>query len=107
MTELVEAASPPWHALTALEAAHRLNVDAHVGLSSSEVAQRLQRDGPNRLAGATREPRWRAVLRQFMDLMIVILLIAAVVSLIVTREWETPVVIAAVVLLNAIIGFVQ
>jgi P-type Ca2+ transporter type 2C len=33
--------------------------------------------------------------------------LAAVVSLVVTREWETPVVIALVVLLNAIIGFVQ
>lgn len=39
--------------------------------------------------------------------MIVILLVAAVVSLVVIREWETPLVIAAVVLLNAVIGFVQ
>ena len=39
--------------------------------------------------------------------MIIILLVAAVVSLVVTREWETPVVIALVVLLNATIGFVQ
>jgi len=48
-----------------------------------------------------------AFLRQFKDLLIIILLIAAVVSLVVTGEWETPVVIAAVVLLNAAIGFVQ
>ena len=46
-------------------------------------------------------------MRQFQDLLIVILLIAAAVSLVVSREWETPVAIVVVVLLNATIGFVQ
>ena len=96
-----------WHATSAAEAAERLEVDVGEGLSSTEATQRLERDGPNRLAEARREPRWRAFLRQFQDLLIIILLIAAVVSLVVTREWETPVVIALVVLLNATIGFVQ
>jgi Ca2+-transporting ATPase len=77
------------------------------GLSSAEAQRRLERHGPNRLAEAQREPRWRALLRQFQDLLILILLGAAVVSLIVSREWETPVAIAAVVLFNATIGFVQ
>ncbi len=99
--------APAWHAIVAGEVAQRLGVDAQEGLSSTEAARRLDRDGPNRLAEARREPRWRAFLRQFQDLLIVILLIAAVVSLVVTREWETPVVIAMVVLLNATIGFVQ
>ena len=99
--------APPWHATSTGEVAQRLEVDLRAGLSSSEAARRLERDGPNRLAEARREPRWRAFLRQFQDLLIIILLIAAVVSLVVTREWETPVVIALVVLLNATIGFVQ
>src|SRR5688572_27386412 len=85
----------------------RLAVDSGTGLASMEASRRLQRDGPNRLVEAPREPRWKAFLRQFTDLLIVILLVAAVVSLVVTREWETPVVIALVVLLNATIGFVQ
>ena len=76
-------------------------------MSAAEAARRLERDGPNRLAEAKKEPRWRAFLRQFQDLLIIILLIAAVISFVVTREWETPVVIALVVLLNATIGFVQ
>jgi P-type Ca2+ transporter type 2C len=76
-------------------------------LSAAEAARRLEHDGPNRLAEAKKEPRWRAFLRQFQDLLIIILLIAAVISFVVTREWETPVVIALVVLLNATIGFVQ
>jgi P-type Ca2+ transporter type 2C len=96
-----------WHAITAEEALQRLDVDPRDGLSGAEAARRLQRDGPNRLAEARREPRWKAFLRQFKDLLILILLLAAVVSFVVTREWETPVVIAAVVLLNATIGFVQ
>ena len=50
--------------------------------------------GPNRLAEAPCEPRWRAFLRQFTGPADLILLVAAVVSLVVTREWETPVVIA-------------
>jgi Ca2+-transporting ATPase len=103
----VTSASPPWHASPAAEVVKRLEVDAAVGLSSAEAALRLERDGPNRLDEARREPRWRAFLRQFQDLLIIVLLIAAVVSLVVTREWETPVVIALVVLLNATIGFVQ
>jgi P-type Ca2+ transporter type 2C len=104
---LAQAAPPPWHAVPAAEVARSLDVDVERGLSSSEAARRRDRDGPNLLAEAPREPRWRAFLRQFQNLMIVILLVAAVVSLVVTGEWETPVVIVAVVLLNAVIGFVQ
>ena len=99
--------APPAHALSAVEVMQRLDVDASEGLSTQEAARRLERDGPNRLAEAKREPRWRAFLRQFQDLLIIILLVAAVISFVVTREWETPVVIALVVLLNATIGFVQ
>ena len=99
--------SAEWHAVLAADAVRALGVDPSAGLSSAEAARRLERDGPNRLAEAPREPRWRAFLRQFQDLLIIILLVAAVVSLVVTREWETPVVIALVVLLNATIGFVQ
>jgi P-type Ca2+ transporter type 2C len=105
MTQVAESGT--WHATPAEEATERLEVDVGEGLSAEEAAQRLERDGPNRLAEEKKEPRWRAFLRQFQDLLIIILLVAAVVSFVVTREWETPVVIALVVLLNAIIGFVQ
>ena len=89
--------APPAHALSAVEVMQRLDVDASEGLSTQEAARRLERDGPNKLAEAKREPRWRAFLRQFQDLLIIILLAAAVISFVVTREWETPVVIALVV----------
>jgi P-type Ca2+ transporter type 2C len=96
-----------WHALPAGEAATRLEVKPEVGLSSAEATARLERYGPNRLDEAAREPRWRAFLRQFQDLLIIVLLVAAVVSLLIAREWETPVAISVVVLLNSTIGFVQ
>jgi P-type Ca2+ transporter type 2C len=101
------APSRPWYALPAAAATDNWDVDPRVGLSEAEAGRRLAEHGRNQLAEAPREPRWRAFLRQFQDLMIIILLIAAVVSLVVSREWETPIAIAVVVLLNATIGFVQ
>jgi Ca2+-transporting ATPase len=96
-----------WYARPVEDAVRDLDVDPAAGLSSAEAQRRLERYGPNRLAQAPKEPRWRAFLRQFQDLLIIILLIAAVVSLLVSREWETPIAIVVVVLLNATIGFVQ
>lgn len=107
MEEPCESVPPPWHSLSPAEVVRRLDVDPRTGLSEEEAARRLERYGPNQIAAAPREPRWRAFLRQFQDLMIVILLVAAVVSLVVVRDWETPVAIVVVVLLNATIGFVQ
>jgi P-type Ca2+ transporter type 2C len=96
-----------WYAAPASDATRDLEVDPQVGLSAAEAGRRLAEVGPNQLAEAPREPRWRAFLRQFQDLMIIILLVAAAVSLLVSREWETPLAIAVVVVLNATIGFVQ
>ena len=93
--------------MSADEVASVLGVDPRVALSSSEAGRRLEQHGPNRLDETAHEPRWRAFLRQFQNLLIIILLVAAVVSLLVTREWETPIAIAVVVILNASIGFVQ
>ncbi|MEU4428806.1 HAD-IC family P-type ATPase [Actinoplanes sp. NPDC024001] len=95
------------HAEPVADLVRDLDVDLATGLSSSDVPARLERHGRNQLDEAPREPRWRAFLRQFQDLLIIILLIAGVVSLLVSREWETPIAIAVVVLLNATIGFVQ
>jgi P-type Ca2+ transporter type 2C len=97
----------PWHALAPDEVTRLLGVDPRWGLISDDAARRLAEHGLNRLEESTQEPLWRAFLRQFQDLLIIILLVAALVSLLVTRQWETPAAIAVVVLLNAVIGFVQ
>src|SRR5690348_15038113 len=96
MAEPLVTAPPAWHAMSTGRAAEALDVDPAVGLSSAQAADRLRRYGPNRLAEVSREPRWRAFVREFQDVLIVILLVAAVVSLVVSREWETPVAIAVV-----------
>lgn len=99
--------SMPWHSRPASDVAHHFGVEPGVGHSAVEAARLLERYGPNRLAEAPTVPWWRAILRQFQDLLIIILLLAAVVSLLVSREWETPAAIAFVVVLNAVIGFAQ
>lgn len=84
-----------------------LATDISMGLSSVEVADRLQTHGPNRLAESKRRPAWMRFLDQFRDLLILILLVAAVVSFVVSGELKTPMVVLIVVFANALIGFVQ
>jgi P-type Ca2+ transporter type 2C len=107
MNEPRSVDSMPWHARSIGDVAHHFGVDPDTGISTAEARRRLERCGPNRLIEAPEVPWWRAFLRQFHDLLIVILLIAAVVSLLVSRPWETRAAIGFVVLLNAVIGFAQ
>ncbi len=82
-------------------------VDPTTGLSEAEATRRLAEVGPNRLAETKRRPAWVRFVDQFKDFLIIILLIAAVVDLAVSRELKTPIVIVLVVVLNAVLGFVQ
>ncbi|MFM7094407.1 MAG: cation-transporting P-type ATPase, partial [Actinomycetota bacterium] len=79
----------------------------HAGLSSAEAARLLEQHGPNQLAAAETVPAWKKFLAQFKDLLILILIAAALVSLVVSGELKTPLVVLAVVVFNAVIGFVQ
>ena len=94
-----------------------LAVDVEHGLSAQEAARRLTVNGPNELRAAPRAPAWRRVLAQFQDPLIYLLLAAVAVALVawwVERPagggsgWPVDaIVIAAVVLLNGVIGHVQ
>jgi Ca2+-transporting ATPase len=95
-----------WFRLSTGAVAERLGVDPLQGLSSSEVEQRLERFGPNQLAEVPRRPAWRRFLDQFRDLMVYILLGAAIVSAAV-GDLKDPIVIGIVLLVNAVMGFVQ
>jgi P-type Ca2+ transporter type 2C len=79
----------------------------HVGLSSAEAQRRLAAFGPNALAAAESVPAWKKFLDQFKDLLILILIGAALVSLVVSGELKTPLVVLVVVIFNAVIGFLQ
>jgi P-type Ca2+ transporter type 2C len=89
------------------EVARDLGVDPALGLSAEEARSRLQSHGANRLAGGTKEPGWRAFLRQYSDFMQLILLGAALVNQLVTGDTGTTVVLAGLTVFNAVIGLRQ
>ncbi len=95
-----------WHALTIGESAARLGVDPTAGLDPEEVVQRRLRHGPNAIREAPPRHWSKMLLAQFTDFMILVLLAAAVLAG-VTGDVEDVVVILAIVILNAAIGFVQ
>ncbi|MDP2291549.1 MAG: HAD-IC family P-type ATPase [Actinomycetota bacterium] len=95
------------HALRADELVASLRVDPSSGLDERDALQRLEQHGRNELAAAPGTPAWKRFLLQFTDLLIVILIVAAVVAFVVSGELKTPLVVLVVVLLNAVIGFVQ
>jgi Ca2+-transporting ATPase len=96
-----------WHRLTVEETCAELGVDAARGLDPAEVERRRAAHGPNRLAEADREPGWHAFLRQYRDLMQLVLVGAAVVSIAALQELGTGLVILGLTVLNAILGLNQ
>jgi Ca2+-transporting ATPase len=95
-----------WHAASVESVARSLGGDLATGLSDAEAADRQARFGPNELAPRRGASPVRRFLLQFHQPLIYILL-AAVVTTAALREWVDSTVIFAVVLLNAIVGFVQ
>ena len=95
-----------WHTLEVAEAARRLGVDLAAGLSDEEVVRRQAEHGPNVVSARPGTPAWRRFLLQFKQPLIYILL-AAVVITGAFREWVDFTVIAAVVITNAVVGFIQ
>lgn len=94
-----------WHAIEADEVLRRLESSAE-GLSSVDAQRRRARYGPNTLPEARHRSLLNMFLAQFADFMILVLLLAAVVSGFV-GELQDTLAILVIVLLNAIIGFVQ
>ena len=90
-----------------------LGVDPTTGLSAAEAAARLAKDGPNELRAKPPVPVWRKVLAQFQDPLVYLLLVAIVISLVAWIAEGTPgapvdvIVIAAILIANAALGFVQ
>ncbi|HHQ14111.1 MAG TPA: ATPase, partial [Chromatiales bacterium] len=83
-----------------------LQTDPSQGLSTAEARRRLAGHGPNTLQVATRDRWYQVLARQFLDVLIAILVIAAVISAAI-GEIGDAVTIAMIVVLNGILGFVQ
>ncbi len=95
-----------WHFLSTDAVVDRLQTDPEEGLESEEAARRLEEYGPNRLPEEEGTGPFIRFLKQFHNVLIYILLFAVVFTAFL-GEWIDSGVIAAVVLVNAIVGFVQ
>jgi Ca2+-transporting ATPase len=82
----------PWHTLPAGQVLQAEHVEEQHGLSPAEAASRAERFGPNAFDAGKAEPRWRAFLRPYTDLMQIVLLAAGLLSL-GLQEWETGIVL--------------
>ena len=86
----------------------KLNSDSKVGLTSQQVAKLQQANGYNELVNEEVVPLWKRFLAQFKDTLIIILLLAALVSIILEpSDWIDSLIIVIVVMINAILGVVQ
>jgi magnesium-transporting ATPase (P-type) len=99
------AETPAWHAVPAEEVLEHLGSSRH-GLTADVARARVLELGPNQLEADPPTPWWKVFARQFVSPLIAILAIAAMVTLIL-EEYLDAAVIAVVLALNAVIGFVQ
>ena len=76
------------------------------GLSNAQAADRLKKYGPNALVEGKKKSVLQVFLEQFKDLLVVILIVAAIISML-SGQGESTIVIFAVLILNAILGTVQ
>ena len=95
----------PYYRMTASEALSCLDASVD-GLSDGQAKERLEAHGPNQLAEGKKKSVAMVFLDQFKDLLVVILIIAAGISML-TGDAESTAVIIAVLILNAILGTVQ
>lgn len=95
-----------WHTLDHSEVLERLNVDKKVGLTFEEVRNRLEKYGKNILPEGKKKTLLDRLAEQLLDPMIILLIIAAVISVFVGEIVEA-IAIIAIIVLNAIIGIYQ
>ena len=101
-----------WHSMSVRETVRAVAGSSVNGLDNKEVQKRLKENGENRLAEKKQKSVILRFLGQFNDFMVIILIVAAVISFWVEiyrggNDFVDPVMIMAIVILNAIIGLVQ
>ena len=95
-----------WHTLSAEETAQKLDTQSLSGLSHDEAGKRYLKYGANTLYEAKTRSAWRMLLDQFSEFMILVLIGAAIISGIV-GDLEDTIAIIVIIILNAVIGFIQ
>src|SRR5687768_13277810 len=102
-----------FYRIAAQEAAETLRCDVQRGLTTEEAHERLKQYGLNKLLERAATPAWRRFLAQLQNALVVLLIIAAVIALLVWYVERDPwlpydaIVILSIVILNAVLGFVQ
>ncbi|MGQ4877043.1 cation-translocating P-type ATPase [Billgrantia sp. LNSP4103-1] len=105
MTEQNEREQTPWHALSPQETLDRLDTSQE-GLGADEASKRLEHYGPNRLQQDEATPWWRRLLGQFNNVLMLILIVAAVASLSLGKFLDASAILGVVIII-ALIGFIQ
>jgi Ca2+-transporting ATPase len=105
-THAANDTSNRWHHLQAEEVVRLLDADLKRGLSEAEIKHRLEKFGPNVISPRRGTPAWIKFLQQFHQPLVYILLAAGAVTALL-GEWVDTSVIFGVVMINAIVGFLQ
>ena len=105
--ETQPAESATWFAMSGDDVVREFGVDPQRGLAASEVAARMERYGPNKFDEAKPEPRWRALLRQYHDMMQIVLLVVGIGSIWPLHEYGTGIVVLLLTVFNALLGLQQ
>ncbi len=96
----------PWHTIDVEEAAAWFGVDLERGLNEGQAAIRLKEYGYNCIRERRKTPAWSIFIQQFKDFMVLVLLGATFLSFFM-GEFADAATILAIVVLNAILGFIQ
>ena len=101
-----------WHSSSVEEIAKNLKTNINIGLSDDEAQKRFERYGPNNLKEKKKESIFVKFIKQFNDFMIITLIIAAIISAVVSKlngeaDYIDSIIIVAIVIFNAIMGLVQ
>jgi len=95
-----------WHAIPADDVVKQLATDREKGLDAAEASSRLQKYGPNRLPEGKKRRAFARFLAQFNNILVYVLLGAGFIKLMLNL-WVDAAIIFAVVILNALLGFIQ
>lgn len=95
-----------WFLKSQDEILNEFNVDPDFGLSNEEAAKRLKQYGMNQLKGKPKKSIIALFLSQLNDMLIYVLLGAAVITILI-KEYSDAIIILTVVILNAVIGVIQ
>ena len=101
-----------WYTLRTDEVVRKLNTDIKKGLTKEEVKKRKEKYGKNKLKDKPKESIIIRFIKQFNDFMIIILIIASIISAVVSymqgeNDYFDSIIIIAIVFFNAIMGLVQ